>query len=263
MSQASQILASLSRINLDSLDLPPLEEYFDRGEADSILANLLFHDSVLDPTQAMFFTHKVEHPRILVIGGGVGSGKDFLYHSFLRSRRIPLGAILHDPDTVMSMLSGFQRDAAKNPASAFHRWESTALRIALELLPIVLAYKRNLVYMRTLSSEFCLSFLRESKERFGYQIETHLLTCDIERALSRAHKRAEKDRRKVPDEEIVIRRKRVKQHFSRLREISDSLVLWENNSEEDHPEMIAQFTPVSESITNAQRYDVFLASEPP
>ncbi len=259
MSIASEHLLQLHRAEFDSLALPEVSKHFNREEADAIIANLLFHDSVLNPARSTFFLPPSNPATVVVFGGGVAAGKDYLYHQFLRTNQLPAHAILHDPDLVMGMLSGFQKDAAKDPAAAFLKWESDALRIALEILPFVIAQKRDLVYLRTLSSPFCIGFLKECTERYGYLIQTHLLTCDVERALARAHARAKKEKREVPESEIMKRHQKVSGNFSLLRELSDSLVLWENNAEGDHPEQIARFDCSGEDIVAPKRYEAFLS----
>ncbi|KTD60900.1 Zeta toxin [Legionella santicrucis] len=172
--------------------------------------------------------NSINSSKIVAIGGGPASGKSYFYELLKRSNRLPEEYILHDPDLVMQSLPEYEIDSQNDLASAFARWEKPALQLANILLRNALLARNNIVYLRTLALPDSLAFLREARS-LGYEIETHLLICDKELAISRAIEREQIINRHLSIETLLERHEAVNTLLNDIKNASNQFYLYENN----------------------------------
>ncbi len=203
-----------SLLSLDSL--PEVEDQFLR-------------EKITDQFLMTANEKKQAEPKLFAIGGGPGSGKSFLYEHLKIKGQLPIDAVLHDPDLVMQAIPQYREDAHINPVKAFECWELPARQLANEILLKAFIARYNIIYIRSFATSDSLQFVRYTK-MLGYKIDTHILTCDQEVAISRAQEREKITKRHLPIEILMQRHEAVSKLLPEIKDVSDRCFFYENNN---------------------------------
>lgn len=184
----------------------------------------------------LFSSHgkKQEYPVIVGIGGGPGAGKSFLYERMKQEGRLPKHSIVHDPDLVMEAIPQYREDALRNPAEAFKKWELVARQLSNSILLDAMQCRYNIIYVRSFALSDSLNFVRIAKTA-GYQFEAHIITCDLNVALTRAKIREGKTQRHIPPETLIQRHEAVLALLPDIAGLSNRFFKYENNSNNTLP----------------------------
>jgi predicted ABC-type ATPase len=171
---------------------------------------------------------KQKPPKLIGFAGGPGSGKSFLYEEMKAKGQLPVDAVIHDPDLVMEAIPQYMEEALRDPMEAFKKWELPARQLANDILMKALLAGYNIIYIRTFALSDSLNFVRAAKT-LGYQFELHLVTCDLEVALSRAKEREKQTKRHIPPEILAQRHQAVLNLIPNIIMAADRYFIYENN----------------------------------
>lgn len=170
-------------------------------------------------------------PRLVVIGGGLGCGKNTLLAIKQQQKSLPSSYVLHEPDEVMARLPGFQQQAEIDPQDAFAHWELVARNIANELTHLAFKNRFHHVYVRSLSLVDSLETLYQAKHHWGYFLEVHIVQCSLPKALKRIQQREQTLSRHIAPMLIEERYEQLQQNLSYIQKLSDSFEIWNNEQD--------------------------------
>lgn len=174
-------------------------------------------------------------PRLIVIGGGLGCGKNTLLFLKQQDRSLPTSYIIHEPDEVMARLPAFQLQSTLDPQEAFARWELFARNIANELTHFAFHNRFHHVYIRSLSLVDSLETLYQAKHEWGYFLETHIVQCSLSKALERIKLREQVQSRHIDSHVIESRYKQLEQNLPYIKKLSDQFEIWDNEQDNVQP----------------------------
>lgn len=177
---------------------------------------------------------KQSHPQLIGFGGGPGAGKSFLYEDMKTKSQLPIDAVIHDPDLVMQSIPQYIEEAMRDPVEAFKKWELPARQLANDILMKALLAGYNIIYMRTFALADSLNFVHAAKN-LGYKFDIHLVTCELEVALTRAKERESKTKRHIPSETLAQRHQAVLSLIPDIVRIADNYFIYENNDDRHFP----------------------------
>lgn len=216
---SEQAQTDLIRNLRNILELDVLPRLTNQSEIDSI------SEKFLAPANG----RQQVSPRIIAIAGGPASGKNYLYDHMLAKHILPDNAVMHDPDLVMQSIEQYREDALINPAAAFAKWELPARQLAHEILLNAVLARYHIIYIRSFALPDSFNFVHAVKQ-LGYQIDIHLLQCDINIALTRAAEREKITKRHIPAETLIQRHQKVLQSIPEITSIADNYYQYENSA---------------------------------
>lgn len=210
------------------LELDSLPKIDDQQVVKNITAQFLL------PAQGQ----KPNSPQLLGIGGGPCSGKSFLYEHMSAEGKLAAGAVVHDPDLVMQSIPEYREDASKDPIAAFEKWELPARQLANEILLQALLAGYHIIYMRSFAMTESLNFVHAART-FGYGFDAHIVTCDLDVALTRAKERERQTKRHMPPETLIQRHQAVLALIPEIANMADNYFIYENSCDGSPPELKA------------------------
>ncbi len=169
-------------------------------------------------------------PVLYVIAGGIGAGKTTFRKERIKKGRLPETAVLHDPDSVMTALPGYNRtlEISCDPAHAFSEWEMPARMLAEEILSAAIWMRRDVIYERSCALDTAPEFLRTAREG-GYRIDMALIHTDIDTAIARARHREEIEGRHTPPDLVRERHTALLNLWPQYRDLADNVTIYDNS----------------------------------
>jgi predicted ABC-type ATPase len=174
-------------------------------------------------------------PRLIVIGGGLGCGKNTLLFLKQQDKSLPTSYIIHEPDKVMARLPEFQLQSMLDPHEAFARWEPFARNIANELTHFAFRNRSHHVYVRSLSLIDSLETLYKAKHEWGYFLEIHIVQCSLSKAMERIKLREQVQSRHIVPNIIESRYEQLQQNLPYIQKLADQFEIWDNEQDNIQP----------------------------
>jgi predicted ABC-type ATPase len=180
-------------------------------------------------------------PQLFAAAGNIAAGKTSLLRFLSSAGKLPAAhAVRHDPDAVMSEISGYRADTLVNPANAFERWEIPARKLADEIFTAAVERRCDVVYDRTCAFPETVQLFRNVKMNEHYHLNMYFVWAFLPECLQRAKQRAQSSRRFVPEKVIVERAEALRALFPKYLEIVDEMSIYENHDGKG-PRLIATF----------------------
>jgi len=174
-----------------------------------------------------------EKPHLYVIAGANGAGKSTLRNMLFDDKSLPVTALHHDPDNVMTSLTGYIKDTqdadhAHMLAEAFDKWELPARELSEEILNHAITEQTDIIYERSCGVAGSLEFISEMKEKHGYEIIFYMVFTPLRIAAQRAQTRMKKEGRFTPESIIQERAQALYDQLEDFLELSDKAYLYDN-----------------------------------
>ena len=174
-----------------------------------------------------------EKPHLYIIAGANGAGKSTLRNMLFAQNMLPITALHHDPDNVMTALSGYIKDTqdadhAHMLAEAFDKWELPARQLSEEILNHAIAEKTDIIYERSCGVSGSLDFISEMKEKHGYEVIFYMVFTPLRIAAKRAQQRMHKEGRFTPENIIQERAQALYNQLDDFLNLSDKAHLYNN-----------------------------------
>lgn len=145
-------------------------------------------------------------PHIFAIAGAPCSGKSTYINKLFQENVVPPTAFLHDCDTVMETLPGYQEDVKQlGSAIAFSKWELPARHLAELALFQAVEQKQDIIYDRSCALTSSYKFIHHLVKEQDYLLIFYHLEIDLRTALQRAKMREKHIGRHIPPIDIEAR----------------------------------------------------------
>ena len=173
---------------------------------------------------------------LYIFCGPPGAGK-----SELRSRVFPDTDLhIHDPDMVMKAMPEYQSCLSEEGAEvAFAKWELPARNKAIELLEKEILDGNDIIYDRSCALQDSVDFLNRVKSQ-GYKLHFRVTLANEDVLKERAAQRDADENRFTPDTVIRERNNDFLKLLPKYRAMADSMIIFNNNSEEKQFHSIAE-----------------------
>lgn len=202
----------------------------------------------------------LNNPMFYAIAGGMSAGKTTLMNILLHESKFPKTAVIYDPDSIMEMLSGYQRDRELlGSAAAFSRWAMPAQELADAIVFYALKEKANIVYTKTFAINKNMSFLGSVINNFAYHAIMHVVDIDEDTAAQRANLREQEIGK--PSSQKLIRNYLLR--FNRLLpnyiKMLGEWLVYDNGPNESQPRKIVEkYEGQKINILDYEKYSDFV-----
>lgn len=190
-----------------------------------------------------------QRPVAILMMGGTASGKS----TFVKS--VDTSSFVHvDADAVKAELPEYQSAAAQRARNAAALAHEESSDLAKEIGAHAVATNRNLLFDSTGANSAKYSRMIENLKASGYHVKIIAAHIPVQEALVRAHKRAERSGRHVPESFIREAYAKIPASFAHNAQKVDEFELWDNSTREPrlvtekragvvathHPEFLSQ-----------------------
>lgn len=165
-------------------------------------------------------------PELVLIAGGISSGKSTLYKELLSTRQLPDTFAFHDPDVIMERLPEFQQLRAQKQTHAWAELQKEAYAISIQGLQIAAGSRFNIVATRTLGVPGFVELVEELIELRRYSLTLHYIDTPVELAIKRAQERQLSDFRVIPEKIIRERNELTCEMLPRLVDHASQFIEW-------------------------------------